>query len=76
MQIEYVSEYERFGKKLVTEFSRDISGCPLFFLFFKFYRRSLCASKPSFCSVFNPLAPLLSREFVPKQRHKESRRNY
>lgn len=26
MQIEYVSEYERFGKKLVTEFSRDISG--------------------------------------------------
>lgn len=62
MQIEYVSEYERFGKKLVTEFSCDISGCPLFFFsFFKFHRRSLCTSKPSFCSVFNPLAPLLSR---------------
>lgn len=27
MQIEYVSEYERFGKKLVTEFTRDISAC-------------------------------------------------
>lgn len=62
MQIEYVSEYERFGKKLVTEFSRDISGCPLFFVFFfKFHRQSLCASKPSFYSGFNPLAPLLPR---------------
>lgn len=73
MQIEYVSEYERFGKKLVTEFSRDISSCPLFFFFcFLNFTTSLCALRNRVFVQCLILSRRCSRKFVAKQYHKES----